>query len=540
MSKEIKFDNEARNGLVSGIQKLAQAVGVTLGPQGRNVYIKTTFKRQVTKDGVTVAKHFELDDVSEQEGVQLVREVATDTDNSAGDGTTTATVLANAIVTEGMKNMAAGANPMELKKGIDKGVKAIVNNLNEMAIEITDDQILKNIASISANNDTVIGNMIGEAFAKVGRDGVITVEQSHTADTKVEIVDGLRFDNGFLSPYFMTNPDKQHCELKDTSVVVYNGKLSTEKQIMPILQSTLGTGVGTLLLIADDVEGEALKCAVVNRLQNNVGICIVKAPGFSSNRSAYLEDIAILTGGQLVAPNTAHTLENFSPDVVGHAGTIITTMYNTTIVSGGGNTDNIQARLSQLKSQRESETDEYHSKKLSERIANLQNGIGVIYVGAVSDVEREEKKDRVVDALSATKAALEEGIVPGGGIALLNASNQIKKLSDIGIENQDQITGVQLLLQAVTAPLKKIAENAGVSGDVVLGNINKSRKTNYGFNAKTNEYVNDMIEAGIIDPKKVTRTAIENAASIAGMILTTECTMIHKPKEGEESHIQHF
>lgn len=540
MSKEIKFDTEARQGLVTGIQKLADAVGVTLGPQGRNVYIKTTFKRQVTKDGVTVAKHFELDDLSEQEGVQLVREVATDTDNSAGDGTTTATVLANAIVVEGMKNMAAGANPMELKKGIDKAVKAIVDNLDEMSIEVADDELLKNIASISANNDTIIGNMIGEAFAKVGRDGVITVEQSHTADTRVDIVDGLRFDNGFLSPYFMTNPDKQHCELKDTSVVVYNGKISTEKQIMPILQATLGTGVGSLLLIADDVEGEALKCAVVNRLQNNVGICIVKAPGFSSNRTAYLEDIAILTGGQLVAPNTAYTLDNFSPDVVGHADTIVTTMYNTTIVGGGGVTDNIQARLSQLKSQRETETDEYHSKKLSERIANLQNGVGVIYVGAVSDVEREEKKDRVVDALAATKAALEEGIVPGGGIALLNAGKQIKKVSDIGVENQDQTTGVHLLLQALTAPLKKIAKNAGVNGDVVLGNINKSRKTNYGFNAKTNKYVDDMIEEGIIDPKKVTRTAIENAASIAGMILTTECTMIYKPKEGEESHIQHF
>lgn len=531
--KEIKYSTDARLALSEGITKLAEAVGVTLGPQGRNVFIKTAFKRQFTKDGVTVAKQFELEDHNQNEGAKLVIEVASKTDNDAGDGTTTATILTQAIVSMGMQLLAAGMNPMDVKKGIDIATKAVLEELENQAVEVDDEGLIK-IATISANNDVELGKMIGETFAKVGKDGIVTVEDSNDHTTHPEVVNGLRFDNGLLSPYFMTNPDKQHAELHQVNVVIYNGKLNTQQEILPIMQETCGLGK-TLLLLAEDVQGEALKFAITNRLQGDLGIAIVKTPGFGSNRLNMLEDLAVMTGATVLAPSTANTLENFSSDVIGQCSTVTSTLYTTTVVGGEGTQDSIDARVHQLMVQRENETDEYQLRKLSERIAKLKNGVGVIYVGGVSEAEQSERKDRVVDAVSATKAASQEGTLIGGGVALVNASTV-----SVATENEFQKAGANLLLDAIKKPLMKIAENAGVNGEVVLDKVIRSRNADYGYNAKTGNYTKSMTEDGILDPKKVTRIALENAASIAGMVLTTECSMVYVPAEGENAHIHNF
>ena len=539
MAKDIKFDVEARDPMVSGIQKLSQAVSVTLGPQGRNVFIKTLFHKQITKDGVTVAKLFELEDPLENEGANLVKEVAIRTNELAGDGTSTATLLAEAIVTRGLRNLAAGANPLDLKKGIDKTATLLYEELDKITKVIgADADELKQIAMISANNDEEIGTMIGDIYSKVGKEGVVTIEQSPTSKTYTDVVDGLRFDRGFIAPYFMTNPEKQECNLAKPLILIYNGKLSNMKQIMPAMEVSVGAG-RTLLVIAEDVDGQALKGLVVNRMEHDFGICAVKAPGFGSTRTALLEDIAILTGATVISPGTDN-IENYVAkpgeeeksilEALGSCESLAVTQNETTIVDGSGSKSSLVSRLAQIKGQRESEEDEYQQNVLNERIAKLQNGVGVIYVGAVSEIERSEKKDRIEDAKNATKAALEEGIVIGGGVALVRASSKVI----VETENDDEDTGVNILLDAVQQPLITIVDNAEDNqGVVVLANVKKSKKKNYGYDAKRGEYVDDMFKAGIVDPKKVTRIALENAVSVATMVLTTECTMVHIPNKDD-------
>lgn len=535
--KETKFDIEARDALMSGVNQLTDAVKVTLGPQGRNVVIKTPFKRQITKDGVTVAKHFETEGLSEMVGADMVKEVAMKTNDLAGDGTTTATILANAILTEGKKNLAAGANPMELKKGIDKATIAVVEYLSTSSKEVDiSTESLTQIATISANNDTVLGQLIGQAYQKVGAEGVITVEESQTPETRVDIVEGIRFDRGFISPYFMNNPEKNIFLAKDVCIYLYNGKISLTKDIMPVLEVTVGKGK-PLVIICDDIDGQALQTLVVNRIEGNMPICAVKAPAFGSNRLKMLEDIAIITGGKVVEPAMqTNESEPFNTGVIGTCTTITVSEMETTITDGHGLKENVDSRVLQLKSQRENETDEYQQKVLNERIAKLQNGVGIVFVGAVSELERGEKLDRVVDAVAATKAALQEGTVVGGGVALFNASKSIKLKG----ETDDEQTGINILLQSLEAPIRQILSNSGAEASVILNDIQKSRREYPGFNAKTNTFVKDMYEEGIIDPKKVTRVALENASSISSMILTTECTMIHKPAEGENNHMHNF
>jgi chaperonin GroEL len=531
MAKDIKFDIEARDGLKRGVDALANAVKVTLGPKGRNVIIGKAFGGpNVTKDGVTVAKEIELQDPLENMGAQMVKEVASKTNDLAGDGTTTATVLAQAIVKEGLKNVAAGANPMDLKRGIDKAVEAIVEDLTKQAKVVgSDSEKIKQIASISANNDEVIGEFIANAFAKVGKEGVITVEEAKGTDTFVDVVEGMQFDRGYLSPYFVTNPEKMEAELESPYILLYDKKVSSLKELLPVLEPVAQSGK-PLLIIAEDVDGEALSTLVVNKLRGALKIAAVKAPGFGDRRKAMLEDIAILTGGTVISEERGYTLENTTIEMLGTAKRVTIDKDNTTIVSGAGDADTIKNRVNQIKGQMETTTSDYDKEKLQERLAKLAGGVAVLYVGAASEVEMKEKKDRVDDALHATRAAVEEGIVAGGGVALLRAK---AVLSKVKADNADEATGIQIVSRAVEAPLRTIVENAGLEGSVVVAKVAEG-KGDFGYNAKTDEYV-DMLKAGIIDPKKVTRVALENAASVAGMILTTECALIDIKEESAPS-----
>ena len=531
MAKDIKFDIEARDGLKRGVDALANAVKVTLGPKGRNVIIGKSFGGpNVTKDGVTVAKEIELNDPLENMGAQMVKEVASKTNDLAGDGTTTATVLAQAIVKEGLKNVAAGANPMDLKRGIDKAVETIVADLGKQAQVVgSDSEKIKQIASISANNDEVIGELIATAFGKVGKEGVITVEEAKGTDTYVDVVEGMQFDRGYLSPYFVTNPEKMNVELDNPYILLYDKKVSSLKELLPVLEPVAQSGK-PLLIIAEDVDGEALSTLVVNKLRGALKIAAVKAPGFGDRRKAMLEDIAILTGGTVISEESGYTLENATLEMLGTAEKITIDKDNSTIVNGAGNADLIKNRVNQIKGQMETTTSDYDKEKLQERLAKLAGGVAVLYVGAASEVEMKEKKDRVDDALHATRAAVEEGIVAGGGVALLRAKSS---LTSIKADNADEATGIQIVFRAVEAPLRTIVENAGLEGSVVVAKVSEG-KGNFGYNAKTDEYV-DMLKAGIIDPKKVTRVALENAASVAGMILTTECALVEIKEESAGS-----
>jgi len=521
MAKDIKYDIEARDGLKRGVDALANAVKVTLGPKGRNVIISKSFGApQVTKDGVTVAKEIELEDALENMGAQMVKEVASKTNDLAGDGTTTATVLAQAIVKEGLKNVAAGANPMDLKRGIDKAVEAIVKDLEKQATKVgNSSEMIKQVASISANNDDVIGELIAKAFSKVGKEGVITVEEAKGTETYVDVVEGMQFDRGYLSPYFVTNSEKMNAELENPMILICDKKISSMKDLLPVLEPVAQQGK-SLLIIAEDVDGEALATLVVNKLRGSLKIAAVKAPGFGDRRKAMLEDIAVLTGGTVISEERGFTLENATVDMLGTAETITMDKDNTTIVNGAGDKSAIKARVNEIKAQIESTTSDYDREKLQERLAKLAGGVAVLYVGAASEVEMKEKKDRVDDALNATRAAVEEGIVAGGGVALVRAIAVLQKLTT---ENLDETTGVQIVAKAIEAPLRTIVQNAGGEGSVVIAKVLEGKK-NFGFDAKTDTYV-DMLKAGIIDPKKVTRIALENAASVAGMILTTECSL---------------
>ncbi len=521
MAKDIKFDVDARDGLKRGVDALANAVKVTLGPKGRNVIISKSFGApQVTKDGVTVAKEIELEDALENMGAQMVKEVASKTNDLAGDGTTTATVLAQAIVKEGLKNVAAGANPMDLKRGIDKAVEAIVKDLEKQATKVgnSSDKI-KQVASISANNDDKIGELIANAFSKVGKEGVITVEEAKGTETYVDVVEGMQFDRGYLSPYFVTNSEKMMAELENPYILLCDKKISSMKDLLPVLEPVAQQGK-SLLIVAEDLDGEALATLVVNKLRGSLKIAAVKAPGFGDRRKAMLEDIAVLTGATVISEERGFTLENATIDMLGTAETITMDKDNTTIVNGAGNKEAIKARVNEIKEQMETTTSDYDREKLQERLAKLAGGVAVLYVGAASEVEMKEKKDRVDDALHATRAAVEEGIVAGGGVALVRAISVLEKLPT---ENLDETTGVQIVAKAIESPLRTIVENAGGEGSVVIAKVLEGKK-NFGFDAKSETYV-DMLKAGIIDPKKVTRIALENAASVAGMILTTECAL---------------
>ncbi|MBZ9777452.1 chaperonin GroEL [Psychroflexus sp. CAK8W] len=520
MAKDIIFDIEARNGVKRGVDALANAVKVTLGPKGRNVIIGKSFGApMVTKDGVSVAKEIELEDALENMGAQMVKEVASKTNDLAGDGTTTATVLAQAIVTEGLKNVASGANPLDLKRGIDKAVEAVVAELAKQAKSVGDtSEEIKQVASISANNDDQIGELIAEAFSKVGKEGVITVEEAKGTETYVDLVEGMQFDRGFLSPYFVTDSEKMTTDLENPYILLVDKKINSMKDLLPVLEPAAQSGK-PLLIIAEDIEGEALATLVVNKLRGSLKIAAVKAPGFGDRRKAMLEDIAILTGGTVISEERGFTLENATLDMLGTAENVTIDKDNTTIVNGGGEKENILNRVNQIKAQVESTTSDYDKEKLQERLAKLAGGVGVLYVGAASEVEMKEKKDRVDDALHATRAAVEEGIVAGGGVALIRT---LKALEGLKVENADEQTGINIIAKAIESPMRTIVENAGGEGSVV---INRVLEGKLGYDAKTNTFV-DMLKAGIIDPKKVTRIALENAASVAGMILTTECALV--------------
>tara|TARA_B000000477_G_scaffold94904_1_gene82097 strand:+ start:804 stop:2435 length:1632 start_codon:yes stop_codon:yes gene_type:complete len=522
MAKKIQFDTEAREGLKKGVDALANAVKVTLGPKGRNVIIGKSFGGpQVTKDGVTVAKEIELEDALENMGAQMVKEVASKTNDLAGDGTTTATILAQSIVNEGLKNVTAGANPMDLKRGVDKAVNAIVDELNKSAKTVgNSSEKIQQIASISANNDSAIGELITQAFEKVGKEGVITVEEAKGTDTYVDVVEGMQFDRGYLSPYFVTNSEKMESDLESPYILLYDKKISAMKDLLPVLEPVAQSGK-PLLVIAEDVDGEALATLVVNKLRGALKIAAVKAPGFGDRRKAMLEDIAILTGGTVISEERGFNIENTTIDMLGSAERVTIDKDNTTIVNGSGDKKEIQARVGQIKSQIETTTSDYDKEKLQERLAKLAGGVAVLYVGAASEVEMKEKKDRVDDALHATRAAVEEGIVAGGGVALIRARNKLEKIKSL---NDDELTGIQIISRALEAPLRTIVENAGGEGSVVVAKI-LDGNGGFGYDAKSEKYV-DLFKSGIIDPKKVTRVALENAASVAGMILTTECALV--------------
>ena len=527
MAKEIKFDIEARDGLKKGVDALANSVKVTLGPKGRNVILSKSFGGpQVTKDGVTVAKEIELENELENMGAQMVKEVASKTNDLAGDGTTTATVLAQAIVKEGLKNVASGANPMDLKRGIEKAVTCITDELNKQSKQVgNSSEKIQQVASISANNDNTVGNLIAKAFEKVGKEGVITVEEAKGTDTYVDVVEGMQFDRGYLSPYFVTNADKMITELENPYILLFDKKISNLQEILPILEPVSQSG-RSLLIIAEDVEGQALATLVVNKLRGGLKIAAVKAPGFGDRRKAMLEDISILTGGTVISEERGFSLENADLKMLGTAETVTIDKDNTTIVNGAGKTNEIKARVNQIKAQIETTTSDYDKEKLQERLAKLAGGVAVLYVGAASEVEMKEKKDRVDDALHATRAAVEEGIVAGGGVALIRTKEKLSKLKS---ENSDENTGIQIVEKAIEAPIRTIVENAGGEGSIVISKVLES-KDNIGYDAKREEYV-DMLKAGIIDPKKVTRIALENAASVAGMILTTECAVVEIKEE---------
>ena len=522
MAKDIIFDVEARDGLKRGVDALANAVKVTLGPKGRYVIISKSFGApQISKDGVTVAKEIELENELENMGAQMVKEVASRTNDLAGDGTTTATVLAQAIVREGLKNVAAGANPMDLKRGIDKAVIAIVADLEKQSKKVSNSSdMIKQVASLSANNDDTIGELIATAFDKVGKEGVITVEEAKGTDTYVDVVEGMQFDRGYLSPYFVTDADKMIADLENPYILLFDKKISNLQEILPILEPVSQSG-RPLLIIAEDVDGQALATLVVNKLRGGLKIAAVKAPGFGDRRKAMLEDISILTGGTVISEERGFSLENADLSMLGTAGSITVDKDNTTIINGAGNTKDIKTRINQIKAQIETTTSDYDKEKLQERLAKLAGGVAVLYVGAASEVEMKEKKDRVDDALNSTRAAVEEGIIAGGGVALLRARNVLDKITT---DNLDEVTGIQIVNRAIESPLRTIVENAGGEGSVVVAKVLEGKK-NFGYDAKNGVYV-DMLKAGIIDPKKVTRIALENAASVAGMILTTECALV--------------
>ena len=521
MAKEIKFNTEARDALKKGVDALSNAVKVTLGPKGRNVVIDKKFGApSITKDGVSVAKEIELEDTIENMGAQMVKEVASKTADEAGDGTTTATVLAQSIVSTGLKNVTAGANPMDLKRGIEKAVKTIVKDLKRQSVAVgNNNEKIEQVATISSNNDHEVGKLIAEAMSKVSQEGVITVEEAKGTETSVEVVEGMQFDRGYLSPYFVTNADKMEAELDTPLILIFDKKISNMKDLLPVLEQTSQTGK-PLLIIAEDVDGEALATLVVNKIRGSLKIAAVKAPGFGDRRKEMLEDIAILTGGVVISEEKGHKLESTTIEMLGNCEKITIDKDNTTIVNGSGKKKDIQTRINQIKAQISTTTSEYDKEKLQERLAKLSGGVAVLYVGAASEVEMKEKKDRVDDALAATKAAIEEGIIPGGGVALIRASEQLKSLNG---ENEDESTGIQIIATAIQEPLRQIVENAGGEGSVVISKV-LTKKGDYGYNAKTETYEN-MLKAGIIDPTKVTRIALENAASVSGMLLTTECVL---------------
>ena len=527
MAKEIIFDVEARDRLKAGVDALANAVKVTLGPKGRNVIIDKKFGApSITKDGVSVAKEVELKDAVENMGAQMVKEVASKTADVAGDGTTTATVLAQAMVTTGLRNVAAGANPMDIKRGIDKAVSSIVTELKSMSKEVGDDNAkIEQVGTISANNDSTIGKLIAEAMAKVKKEGVITVEEAKGTDTTVEVVEGMQFDRGYLSPYFVTNTEKMITDLENPFILIYDKKVSTMKDLLPVLEKTAQTGRG-LLIIAEDVDGEALATLVVNKLRGSLKIAAVKAPGFGDRRKAMLEDIAILTGGTVISEEQGRKLEDATIEDLGTAEKVEIDKDNTTIVNGSGAKENIDARVNQIKAQIESTTSDYDKEKLQERLAKLAGGVAVLYIGAATEVEMKEKKDRVDDALAATRAAVEEGIVPGGGVALIRAS---KALANLSGENSDEDTGIAIVKRSVEEPLRQIVANAGGEGAVIVQKVAEG-ENDFGYNARTEVFEN-LFAAGVIDPTKVTRVALENAASIAGMLLTTECVLADEEDE---------
>ncbi len=526
MAKEIQFDVDVRSKMKSGVDALANAVKVTLGPKGRNVVIDKKYGApQVTKDGVTVAKEIELEDRFENMGAQMVKEVASKTNEQAGDGTTTATVLAQAIINVGIKNVTAGANPLDLKRGIDKAVATVVDDLRKRSHEVGDDfSKVEQVGTISANNDAYIGKLIADAMSKVKKDGVITVEEAKGTDTEVKVVEGMQFDRGYISPYFMTNSDKMEAELNNPLILVTDRKISSMKDLLPILEPIAREGK-ELLIIAEDVDGEALTTLVVNRLRGALKVAAVKAPGFGDRRKEMLQDIATLTGAVVVSEERGFTLENTTPDMLGKAEKVTITKENTTIVGGAGNKEDIQDRVNLIRSQIEVATSEYDKEKLKERLGKLSGGVAVLYVGATTEVEMKEKKDRVEDALNATRAAVEEGYLPGGGVAYIRAISALEGLKG---ENEDETTGIRIVARAIEEPLRQIALNAGVDGSVIIQKI-KEGTGDYGYNARTSEFVN-MYDAGVIDPTKVARVALENAASVAGMFLTTECGIVDIPE----------
>ena len=527
MAKNITFDTEARDSLKKGVDALANAVKVTLGPKGRNVVIDKQFGGpSITKDGVTVAKEIELEDTLENMGAQMVKEVASKTNDLAGDGTTSATVLAQAIIAEGLKNVAAGANPMDLKRGIDKAVDAIIKDINKQAQQVGDSyEKIEQVASISANNDNIIGSLIAEAMKKVKTEGVITVEEAKGTDTTVEVVEGMQFDRGYLSPYFITDPDKMEVELESPYILIYDQKISAMKDLLPILEQTAKTGK-PLMIIAEDVDGEALSTLVVNKIRGALKVAAVKAPGFGDRRKAMLEDIAILTNGTVVSEERGFKLESTSLEMLGKTEKIVIDKDNTTIVNGDGDKKTISARVNQIKTQIESTTSDYDKEKLQERLAKLAGGVAVLYVGAATEVEMKEKKDRVDDALAATRAAVEEGIVTGGGVSIVRATHSLSKIK---AENNDEQTGINIIKRAVEEPLRQIVANAGLEGSVIVAKV-KEGKNDFGFNAKT-ETFESLYKAGVIDPAKVVRVALENASSVAGMLLTTECVISNIKEE---------
>ena len=529
MSKNITYNIEARDALKRGVDKLANAVKVTLGPRGRNVVIEKSYGAPtITKDGVTVAKEIELEDKVENMGAQMVREVASKTSDIAGDGTTTATVLAQAIVSAGLKNVTAGANPMELKRGIEKAVTAIVAELKKISRDISDKNEIAQVGTISANNDEAIGNLIADAMDKVGKDGVITVEEAKGTETYLDTVEGMQFDRGYLSPYFVTNSENMTTEMESPFILIYDKKVSNMKDLLPVLEKVIQTG-RPLLIIAEDVEGEALATLVVNKLRGTLKIAAVKAPGFGDRRKAMLEDIAILTGGTVISEERGYKLENATLDYLGQAARITIDKDNTVLVDGKGKADDIKARVNQIKAQIENTTSDYDREKLQERLAKLSGGVAVLYIGASSEVEMKEKKARVDDALHATRAAVEEGIVPGGGVALIRTAHV---LDELVADTADEKVGFDIIRRAIESPLRIITANAGVEGSIVVQKV-KEGKGNFGYNARTDVY-EDLVKAGVIDPTKVTRTALENAASVAGLMLTTEAVISEKPKEKDD------
>lgn len=526
-AKELKFNIDARDQLKKGVDQLANAVKITLGPKGRNVVIEKKFGApQITKDGVSVAKEIELEDAFENVGAQMVKEVASKTADDAGDGTTTATVLAQSIVTVGLKNVTAGANPMDLKRGIDKGVAKVIENLKKQSISVGDDyQKIEQVATISANGDNEIGKLIAEAMKKVKKEGVITVEEAKGIDTTVEIVEGMQFDRGYISPYFITDPEKMEADLENPYILITDRKISTMKDLLPVLEPVAQAG-RSLLIIAEDVEGEALATLVVNKLRGSLKIAAVKAPGFGDRRKEMLEDIAILTGGVVISEEKGLRLDAAKMEMLGKSEKITIDKENTTIVNGAGSKDTISKRVAQIRTQIENTTSDYDREKLQERLAKLAGGVAVLYVGAATETEMKEKKDRVDDALSATRAAVEEGIVPGGGVAYIRAIQVLDKLKG---DNEDETTGIQIVKRAIEEPLRQIVENAGLEGSVIVQKV-KEGKGDFGYNAQNDKYEN-LYQSGVIDPTKVTRVALENAASIAGMLLTTECVITEKKED---------